>query len=719
MKCVGLWAIGWTLLGFLHAAENRTRVTLLLDADVARPGDKVMAGILLRMDSGWHTYWRNGGDSGDPTRVEWQLPSGTTAGEIQWPVPDKYDLEGLVTYVLHDEALLMVPITLGSNLAQGPLQITAKVSWLECEKSCVPGRSDVAATLTLGSEFRPSGAAPRFQAAKLRLPKAGMPSPPAVRWEDEATGEERSVVFQWADNSSQTRWDFYPYTAEGYEVGSATADVTSSGQRVGIRKSIRKLAGNWPSALVGIWVVRDAAGAIAQAYEVNLPIAPGTNRLQVGPGASALTAAPAQPERSLGLMMLFAFVGGLILNVMPCVLPVVALKILGFVGQGGATRARTRQLGLVYGLGVLASFLVLAGLAIAAQKAGENAGWGMAFRNPSFRLAMTVLVTLVALNLFGVFEVVFGGRAMGAAGDLASREGSAGAFFNGVLATVLATPCTAPFLSVALAFAFSQPPSVVILMFMAVGVGLAAPFVVLCWEPAWLRLLPRPGLWMERFKVAMGFPMLATAVWLFWSTAPRYGKSGVLWLGLFLVVLSAAAWVWGQFVQRGGSRRWLGRTAAFVLLGLGYFSLLEGQLQWRSPRASEAGSVAGLTEVPGGIPWERWSPEAVSRARAEGRPVLVDFTADTCLNCQLNKKTSLEIEPTRRKLREINAVALLGDYTDEDPAIASELKRFGRPGVPLVLVYPADPSAEPIVLPELLTPGLVLDALSRAAPKKG
>jgi thiol:disulfide interchange protein DsbD len=281
------------------------------------------------------------------------------------------------------------------------------------------------------------------------------------------------------------------------------------------------------------------------------------------------------------------------------------------------------------------------------------------------------------------------------------------------LATVLATPCTAPFLGVALAFAFLQPPAVVLLFFLMAGLGLAAPFVVLCWRPGWMKWLPKPGVWMERFKVAMGFPMLATAVWLFWFTAPRYGKSGVLWLGLFLVMLAFVAWIWGTFVQRTAHRR--GAAAAFALIVLltGYFLLLERQLHWREPAVLSSGSVASQ----GGIPWQPWSPEAVAQARKSGRPVLVDFTADNCLNCQLNKATSLEIPSTRQKLETVNAVAFLADFTDHDPRMAEGLRRFDRPGVPLVLVYPPDLEAEPIVLPPILTPGIVHQALDDAVAK--
>jgi thiol:disulfide interchange protein DsbD len=344
-------------------------------------------------------------------------------------------------------------------------------------------------------------------------------------------------------------------------------------------------------------------------------------------------------------------------------------------------------------LGVLVSFLVLAGLAIGVQQAGGLANWGDLFRHPKVQLALTVLVTLIALNLFGLFEITLSSRATGAASDLASRQGFSGAFFNGVLATVLATPCTAPFLGVALAFALAQSSLVITLFFLTAGLGFAFPFVLLCAQPRWMGLLPKPGAWMEKFKIAMGFPMLATAFWLMWLSAND--ESAVLWLGLFLVVLALAAWMWGEFVQRAVRRKVLGAALCVAVLVLDYTCVLHGH-------SSQ-------------ILWQPWSPQAVQAAQRAGHPVLVDFTAKSCLTCQINKATSLEIDSTRAKLKQIGAETFIGDYTREDPAIGQELRKYERSGVPLVLVYPKDASKPPIELPPVLTPSIVQNALAQAA----
>lgn len=696
-----------------------TKAALLLSHDAARAGDVVTAAVRLQMAPGWHTYWRNSGESGSPTKIEWELPAGIAAGEILWPVPEKDALDGLTTYIHHGEIFLLVPLTIGSGVTAVPAEIKAKVSWIECEKQCVPGGGNVSATLTIGEATTPSTAAAVIETARKQLPELGATISAKASWDAPAKDKSRPALLEWQPRNPAAKFDFYPDASRDFEVLAATERVKSDGVHARLRKVIQSNKGVWPERLTGVLVELDAKGKALAAFEVNLPLAAVTTAANASTAPAAVAATPKKPttETSLFAMLGLAFIGGLILNIMPCVLPVIALKILGFVNQSREAPGRVRKLGLVYGLGVLCSFLVLAGMIIGVQRAGRDASWGMQFQNPQFLIAITTLVVLVALNLFGVFEVSLGGTAMGAAGELASREGASGAFFNGVLATVLATPCSAPFLGFALGFAFTQPPLIIVLMFLTVGCGLALPYVVLSWEPAWLKFLPKPGAWMEKFKNVMGFPMLATAVWLFSLTVTHYGKRGALWFGMFLVVLSLALWVWGEFVQRGTKRQGLAMAISVLLATSGFVYAMEIELQWRAPIAAGAAGAAGgsLKESPDGIDWQPWSPEAVTAARAAGRPVFVDFTADWCVTCQANKKTSIEIATVRTKLKAINAVPLLADYTRENPVMAAELKRFGRAGVPLVVVYPRNAADAPIVLPEVLTPGLVLGALEQAA----
>ena len=657
-----------------------TKASLLLDAEQARPGSTITAAVRLQMPPRWHTYWRNPGEAGDPTRIQWTLPAGVRAGGIQWPVPEKILAQEIHTYGYHDEVLLLVPLMLAPDLKPGPLLFRAKVDWLECEELCVLGSATVSATATVGAEEKETKEAATIKAARAKLPGARRAL--SAAWDGPPAGDRRPFLIEYTPHEPAHQFDFLPHLGEGWKVEAKTESSMAAG-KVFLRKWVKKTSAAWPAQMDGVLVEHDQK-RLLMANEVVIAVAePSTTP----PVAGLLFVR----------MLLLAFLGGLILNAMPCVLPVIALKILGFVQQGKGDPRSVRRLGGAYTLGVLFSFLILAGMVIGVQRAGGAATWGMQFADPHYLLVLLVIMTLVTLNLFGVFEVTLGASAMTAASDLAARQGISGAFFNGILATALATPCTAPILAEALGFAFGQPPRVVVPMFLAIGLGLASPYVVLSVRPQWLRFLPKPGAWMEQFKIAMGFPMLATVFWVLSLAATRFGRHSTVWLGIFVTFIALAAWVWGEFVQRGVSRRGLRRGAALLLLvaGCGYSYL----------------QITGHDE----IPWKPWSPEAVAQERLEKRVVLVDFTADWCLTCKANKRTSLEVPSVRAKLKAIQTVALLADNTQSPPEIAAELQKHGRAGVPLVLIYPRDGTSPPVVLPTLLTPGLVLDALEKAA----
>ncbi|HIL25657.1 MAG TPA: hypothetical protein EYG19_09715 [Verrucomicrobia bacterium] len=418
--------------------------------------------------------------------------------------------------------------------------------------------------------------------------------------------------------------------------------------------------------------------------------------------------------KSIWYILSFAFLGGLILNVMPCVLPVISLKILGFVQQSQENPKHVRKLGVAYALGVLFSFLVLAGVMVAAKKATGMASWGTQMQNPYFNLVLMLVVALVAMNLFGVFEVTLGGGgAMSKANALASREGYLGAFFNGILATALATPCSAPFLAGGMGAALTQSNGVIIAAMSAVAAGLAFPYVLLSFKPNWLKFLPKPGNWMVQFKQIMGFPMLAAAVWLLSFTGPMFGKGGVLWLGGLMCVVALAAWIFGEFMQRNVSKSSLPLLACGVILAGGYYVTLEWGLDWRHPENRK--TVGGGIEVKvDGVQWKKWSPEAVAEARAAGHPVLIDFTADWCGSCKFTKAAAIEVKSVVEKLAEIGGVAFLADWTNKDAVITKALHDHGRGAVPLVLVYP--PKGEAIILPPVMrNPEKVLEALEKAS----
>ena len=685
--------------------RRAVRARLVLSHEAAKPGDTVMAGIELTHNPGWHTYWQNSGESGDATKIFWALTNGISPGEIQWPVPEKFvdPTVSLTTYVYHDRAVLLVPMKVASDAPSGTNGLLALVKWLECEQICVPGSNIVRATLTIGNESKLSAETNFFAEARRRMPSKQLPGSATASW-DAPGNAVRPLVINW--NAEAKAPDFFPFTNALVIISNKTDVLSTTASNVVLRKLAKRTGDQWPAEVAGL-LVREENGKLA-GYEVSLPVAGASGAdAKISPGSFT------QPSKSLFVWLLYAFIGGLILNIMPCVLPVIALKILGFVSQSHQQPARVRTLGLLYTLGVIVSFLALAGIVIGVKAAGQKAGWGMQFGNPQFLAVLSVIVTLVALNLLGVFEITLTGRAMGAAGQASSKHGTAGAFMNGVLATVLATPCSAPFLGAALGFAFVQPPAMIILFFLTLGLGLAAPYLILSWNPKLLKFLPKPGAWMERFKVAMAFPMLATTVWLVSLTPPHYGQR-FWWLGMFLVIVALAAWIYGEFVQRGRKHRGVALALALVLLAGGYTYAMDTRLRWRSPVAGTEQSDA-FQETPDGIVWQRWSPETVTKYRAEGRPIFVDFTAIWCQVCQVNKLSSIEIDSVRAKLKEINAVALLADYTKLPAIMTTELEKFGRAAVPLVVVYPKDPNRPPVVLPEILTPGIVLKALDEAA----
>ena len=664
--------------------DAKTKVSLLVEPAMAKAGDAVDVALHLKMPGGWHTYWRNPGENGMPTTIKWILPEGISAGAIRWPVPEKVEWLEMFTYAYHHEALLIIPLTLSADLAPGEYTLVGKVEWLECEETCLPGEAKVSAKLVVGSETKAGSHAGLFQKWRMRWPvKNEMPQLPAA-WAGAANAKgERTVRLTVPVSGRDVKVHFLPYATTGkkWEIAHTTK-LTKGETKFTLSKIITSKDGEWPTELRG--VVR---------FEVNGKVTGHETAFQIGE-------AEGDPPKSLWYILSFAFIGGLILNIMPCVLPVISLKILGFVQQADEAPERVRKLGLTYALGVLFSFLVLAGMMIAVKKSTGMASWGMQMQNPYFNLALMLVVALVALNLFGLFEVTLGGGAMTKANELASREGYIGAFFNGILATALATPCTAPFLAGGMGAALTQSSGVIIVAMSAVAAGLAFPYVLLSFQPGWLKFLPKPGLWMVQFKQIMGFPMLAAAVWILSFTGPMFGKGGVMWLGVLLCVVALAAWMFGEFMQRNVAKSSVPLVAVGVVLVAGYFTTLEWGLDWRNKDE--------------GVKWEVWSPEAVAKAREAGHPVLVDFTADWCLTCKWTKNNAIEVKPVVRKLAEIGGVAFIADWTSKDKVITKALHAHGRGAVPLVLVYP--PVGEAIVLPPVMSsPGKVLEALEKAA----
>jgi thiol:disulfide interchange protein len=416
----------------------------------------------------------------------------------------------------------------------------------------------------------------------------------------------------------------------------------------------------------------------------------------------------APPSVSLILnALLGAFLGGIILNLMPCVLPVIAIKILGFVKQSGDSQKRTRRLGFLFGLGVLVSFWCLAAAVISLQKAGQQVGWGsLLFQEPWFLMLMTAIVILITLNFFGLFEIELGSSALNRIGNLASRQGAIGAFLNGVLATALATPCTAPFMATALGFAFAQSPSIILAVLTSLGAGLAFPYVLLSWNPHLLKWLPKPGPWMVRLKQFMGIPMFATAIWLL-SILRSHDATGASIFAGWLAVISIAVWIVGKI--RPGKLIWI--IVSVALIGFAAYRHV-------SPRFSQTATTELNVSKNSLIPWKPYSSSALQEALATtDRPIFIDFTAAWCLTCQANKRTSLEVESVAKRFKDLGVTAFLADRTKSNLEIDEAITGYGRVGVPVYVVYPTDRSKPHFLLPEILTPGMVIDAIEKAAAK--
>ena len=694
--------------GLNAASEKATKVKLLISHETAKSGSTIMAGIEMTMDEGWHTYWINPGTAGIPTSVKWELPDWVTAGEIQWPVPEKFQSLGSTGYGYKNTIVLIVPLFVSENAPLGQVELSAKVSWLECEIQCNPRNQEVSANFVIGQALKESSSVNTIRDWKEKIPQRAPVNIIKAKawWGEEINQDERRFIVEFDSEEAGSEVDFFSFKYADFEFSPESKINFFDDSKVRVEKTVLKFEGQWPVRVQGLLVFNLNDYEKTRAVELDIPI-------EIERSATLNLEANNQ---SLGMMLLYAFLGGLLLNVMPCVLPVISLKILGFVNHGHESKARVRMLGVLYGMGVFVSFMILATIVISVKSAGELASWGMQMSNPQFVVLLTILVTLVALNLFGLFEVTLGSVGV-AAGSVSSKEGASGAFFNGVLATVLATPCTAPFLAPALGFAFMQSADLIILIFAFVALGLALPYVILSWNPKWLRFLPKPGPWMEKFKISMGFPMMGTVIWLFMLNYEYYGDR-ILWLGIFLIILSMSLWVFGEFFQRGTKRKGLALGIA-GLLGIGGFIFgLEGQFQWRNPIDSNSKSVDVVQDFPGGIQWHNWSPSAVIAAQKNGQTVLVDFTAKWCMTCIANKKTSIDISSVRSLIAEKNIKAFRADFTRRPDHITRELAKWNRVGVPLVLVFSADINKKPQILPEVLTPSIVLEALNKSSAAK-
>jgi thiol:disulfide interchange protein DsbD len=657
------------------------------------PGDGNWIALHLRMRDGWHVYWKNPGDSGLPPRLVWQPSAGARVSEIEWPAPERFVAGPLASFGYEDEVYFPMRVTVTDVAAGRTVALAATAKWLVCKVDCIPEQADLTLTLPVVDGVPADGSAvDGIRAALTAVPHEGAGWAASVVEQDaealtlRATAPEGFAVDRFA-------FTFFPDEA-GVVEPSADQPVTLGQRAIALRLTKAATRTEPVETLRGVLVARpkaagrDGLAAVALAAEAVVPGAAPTG------GAMSTRAA-------VGLALL----GGFLLNLMPCVFPVLAIKVMGFTQQAGeGTRTATVH-GLVFAAGIVLSFLALAGALLGLRAGGAEIGWGFQLQSPPVVLALAFLFFGIAMGLLGVVDV--GAGVMAAAGGVRVPGGLTGSFLGGVLATAVATPCTAPFMGTAVGWALVAPPAAALAVFTALALGMGLPYVALAASPALLRALPRPGPWMETLKQALAFPMLATVVWLLWVLGRQAGaEAQVMALG-GLLLAGFGCWLAGRFATPAASagRRRLAAAAALVAVAGGFALALP------SGGAGPAAATAGGDEH--GVAWEAYSPDRLAALRAAGRPVFVDFTAAWCITCQVNERVVFGSAAVRDAFREHGVVPMRADWTSQDPEITRALASFGRSGVPLAVLYPGDATAAPLVQPTILTPGVVLAALDQ------
>jgi len=692
MICWSFLAVASQGLAQTYQGKQLVKAELLADTNVIVPGEPFTVGLLLRMAPGWHTYWKFSGDAGLPTELNWKLPQGWKIGEIQWPIPLKtIDPGDIETYGYENEVLLMQEITPPPKVDSSTVKLVADASWLVCEKICIPGSATLNLELPISTTSQPANRE-LFDRYRRLLPQ-NWPGANVATAEWGRAGSDLRLKVTSETLAKYPAADFFPLPEQATVVGHPTIESRNKNEivfRIPIESSGKNL-----SSIAGLVVFSQRSnGEDRAAWQVTSP--------------SIISGSPPAPVRGIFTFLLFGFLGGMILNLMPCVLPVISLKIFGFIQQAGQSRQKILRSGIAFTTGIFAWFVALALLLIALKTVGRDVTWGgFQFTNPYFVLVLSVIVLVFALNLFGVFEISLPQSITGGLLSRTERKDDLGSFFQGVFATVLATPCTAPFLGTALGFAFSQSPAIILAMFIAIAAGMSAPYLLLSAQPAWLRFLPQPGPWMVHVKQFMGFLLLATLLFLLYVLGAQRGLEGAIWASCFLLVISVACWMKGAFVVPTASAAKRGVALVLMLLlmlGSGIYFIGD---KFHSANMASAGSrLRG--------DWQAFTPERLQAELEQGRPVFVDFTAAWCLTCKFNEANVLESADVREAFQRHAIVKLKADWTNGDPVITKLLQQFGRPGVPLYVLYPGK-NGEPIVFPELLTKSIVLEKLETVA----
>ena len=684
-----------------YQGKQLVRAELLADTDTVVPGKPFTVGLLLRMAPAWHTYWKFSGDAGLPTELKWKLPAGWKIGEIQWPIPLKtIDPGDIQTYGYENEVLLMQEITPPTKLDSSSVKLSADASWLVCERICIPGGATLQLELPVSTTTRPANA--ELFASYRRLLPQNWPGANVATSDWSRVGSDLRLKVASESLASYPAVDFFPLPEQNTVTGHPKIESRKKNEvvfRISIESSEKKL-----SSMAGLIVfAKQPNSEDRSAWQMTS----GTAGAQTGLSTPLSATAPA-PVRGIFTFLLFGFIGGIILNLMPCVLPVISLKIFGFIQQAGQSRQKILRSGVAFTIGIFAWFIALALLLIALKGAGRDVTWGgFQFTNAYFVLVLSVIVLVFALNLFGVFEISLPQSMTRSLLSTTERKDLLGSFFQGVFATVLATPCTAPFLGTALGFAFTQSPAIILAMFVAIAAGMSAPYLLLSAQPAWLRFLPRHGPWMLHVKQFMGFLLLATLLFLLYVVGAQRGLEGAIWVSCFLLAISIACWMKGAFVVPTSSA--VKRSITFTLMLVLVFA---SGIYFIGNKFHSASIASADSRLRGD--WQAFTPERLQGELEQGRFVFVDFTAAWCLTCKFNEANVLESADVREAFQRHGIVKLKADWTNGDPVITKLLQHFGRPGVPLYVLYPGK-NEEPIVFPELLTKSMLLEKLETAS----
>ena len=694
-------ALGIALALPLHAAPvvktEHVEAQLLSERAAVQPGKAALVGLRLRMAPHWHTYWKNPGDSGLPTKIRWTLPEGWKAGAIQWPHPKNLPIGPLLNYGYEDEVVLLTEITPGADAKPGTVPIRASAEWLVCKEVCIPekGVLDLALPVAAGESPIDERWKASFERAHLMLPVD------APGWKYDAGVSGKTVTLRITAPEGTTlppKAVFFPERDNVVE-HAAPQTVVRDGNTLLIRMKLQDPVPRDFTALKGVAVAEGGWPGAPDRRAIELSANLGAPIAMAARSVSGASASGSEVGDSVAVALAFAFLGGILLNLMPCVFPVLGIKVMGFVEHAHGDTQALRTQGLVFTVGVVLSFLLLAGIMLALRAGGTQLGWGFQLQSPAFVAVLAMLFFVLALNLVGVFE--WGLFAQSMTSDVSARGRYGDAFLAGVLATVVATPCTAPFMGAAVGFTLAQPSAVSLAVFFALGIGMALPTLLLALFPALLRKLPKPGAWMETFKQVMAFPLFATVAWLVWVLGAQAGNDAVLGALIGLVSIAIAAWIYGRWSRSGSLAR---HAFAALFAALGIYSAWPGTLELTAPGTPVAKK--------GEMPWQPWSPERVAQLQAAGQPVFVDFTAAWCVTCQVNKRMALNNAAVVDAFALRGVVPLKADWTNNDPRITQTLQDLGRNAIPVYALYLPGES-RPHLLPEVLTPALVLAEIEK------